>query len=99
MQSVTIEAMDDGRFCVKPGMEAGEMPEMPEAGPEGSPMDMKQDAAEGEAENYCDTLDEALAMAGEMLAGGAAPSEKPAPMMDGEAEFLAGFKQASGTPL
>lgn len=103
-KSVTIEAMDDGRFCVSPEAEGSGMPvageqEAPEAGPEGSTADMQQDAKEGEPENYCDSLDEALDMAAQMLSAAAPGAEGGKPMMEGEADFLAGFKEAGGTPL
>ena len=93
MKKVCIYAMDDGTFSleVEPqgasGMEA-EGQEMP-----ASPMDMQEDAAEGEPEQVFQTIDEVLDAARMALDNQAEPS---APMMDGEQEFVSGFKQARG---
>lgn len=92
MKKICIYALDDGTFSleVEPqesmgvgGMEA-EGQEMP-----ASPMDMQEDAAEGGAEQVFQSVDEVLEAAREELDG-------YKPMIEGEREFVAGFKQARG---
>lgn len=85
MKKICITALDDGTFEVEPYGE----PE-PQGGEMGQP-DMSEDMQEGSAYQ---SLEEALAAAGEML-GGAGESE---PMMEGEEEFTQGFKSVRGTP-
>lgn len=94
MKKICIYALDDGTFSleVEPqegmeGMEA-EGQEMP-----ASPMDMQEDAAEGESEQVFQTVDEVLQAARMELDAEAEPG---APMMEGEQEFVSGFKQARG---
>lgn len=94
MKKICIYALDDGTFSleVEPqesmgmeGMEA-EGQEMP-----ASPMDMQEDAAEGETEQVFQSVDEVLEAARMELG-----DQGAAPMMEGEQEFVAGFKQARG---
>ena len=94
MKKICIYALDDGTFSLEvdesegaDGMEADGQ-EMP-----ASPMDMQEDAAEGESEQVFQTIDEVLDAARMALDTQAEPS---APMMDGEQEFVSGFKQARG---
>ena len=88
---VSIEQTEDGMYSVEEeqGMDGAEMPESP-----GSPQDLQEDAAEGESDQKFSSLDEALNAARAILEGGAASGSKP--MMDGEADFVAGFKKARG---
>lgn len=92
MKKICIYALDDGTFSleVEPqeGMEGMEGQEMA-----ASPMDMQEDAAEGESEQVFQTVDEVLQAARMELDAQAEPS---APMMEGEQEFVSGFKQARG---
>ena len=94
MKKICIYALDDGTFSLEveesegvDGMEADGQ-EMP-----ASPMDMQEDAAEGESEQVFQTIDEVLDAARMALDTQAEPS---APMMEGEQEFVSGFKQARG---
>lgn len=96
MIKVCIYAMDDGSFTVEQEGQEAEGMEMP-----GSPMDMQEDAAEGMPEQSFQSVDEALEAARMMLEGGQAMDPGmgggvPKPMMDGEDDFVAGFKQARG---
>lgn len=90
MKKICIYALDDGTFSL--GVEEGDVEadgqEMP-----ASPMDMREDAAEGESEQVFQTIDEVLDAARMALDAQAEPS---APMMEGEQEFVSGFKQARG---
>lgn len=88
MKTVCINALDDGTYTV--GLENESMPEGPEA-PEGTPMDTQEDQSEGENEQSFQSLDEALNAARALLSGG-----EQKPMIPGEEEFVAGFKQAKG---
>ena len=92
MKKICIYALDDGTFSleVEPqgGMEGMEGQEMA-----ASPMDMQEDAAEGESEQVFQTVDEVLQAARMELDAEAEPG---APMMEGEQEFVSGFKQARG---
>lgn len=94
MKKICIYALDDGTFSLEveesegaDGMEADGQ-EMP-----ASPMDMQEDTAEGESEQVFQTIDEVLDAARMALDTQAEPS---APMMEGEQEFVSGFKQARG---
>lgn len=90
MKKICIYALDDGTFSLEVeegGMEADGQ-EMP-----ASPMDMREDAAGGESEQVFQTIDEVLDAARMALDAQAEPS---APMMEGEQEFVSGFKQARG---
>lgn len=96
MQKVCIYALDDGTFSVElesqgeaGGAEGMETP--------ASPVDMQEDAAMGAPEQAFTTVDEALDAARTLLAGdGADPMGADKPLMEGEADFVAGFKQARG---
>lgn len=100
MKKVCVYALDDGTFSVElepQGMEKAAMgaggampPEVP-----ASPMDMQEDAAEGESEQVFMTVDEALEAARTLLAGDTTTGTDK-PLMEGEADFVAGFKQARG---
>lgn len=87
MQSVKIMVGDDGQMMAKPCDCTAE--DMEGATPVASMEELMQ-ALPG-------MLKESEAMAGE--GGEYGEGEKPAPMMEGEEEFLAGFKEAGGTPL
>ena len=91
MKKICIYALDDGTFSleVEP-QESGEAEgqEVP-----ASPMDMREDAAEGEPEQVFQSVDEVLDAARAALGEQAEPG---APMMEGEQEFVSGFKQARG---
>lgn len=94
MKKVCIYALDDGSYSVElepqgEGMGMDEGVEMP-----ASPQDMQQDAAMGAPEQVFATVDEALDAARTLLDGGGAELGKP--MIDGEEDFVAGFKQARG---
>lgn len=92
MQAVKISAMDDGTFAVEV---ESEMPEMPEGGempdPSMGAMDMPE---QGETGETFVTLEDALEAAREILSG---QSVTKKPMMEGEADFLAGFNGARGS--
>ena len=89
MKKVCIYALDDGSYSVElepqgEGMDEGvEVP--------ASPQDMQQDVA---PEQVFASVDEALDAARALLDGGGADLGKP--MIDGEEDFVAGFKQARG---
>lgn len=91
-KTVSITANDDGSFTVEtePTQEAAT--DM-EPGAENAAPDMAEDKAEGEPGQQVGSLREALSAAAQMLGGG--PDK---PMMDGEAEFMQGFKGVRGTP-
>ncbi len=88
MKSVEITANEDGTFTVE--ME-NEMPESPNG-----ETGMVAPEQEGEAggEQVFESLDEALNAAKSHLSGAAGNAE--APMMDGEEEFVSGFKNVNG---
>lgn len=95
MKKVCIYALDDGTFSVELDQEGDEAqegmtPEVP-----ASPTDMQEDAQEGESEQVFASVDEALDAARALLGDTTDPmSDKP--LMEGEADFVAGFKQARG---
>ena len=87
MKSVEITQNDDGTYSVSSETE------MPEAGLD--PMgggEAEDEAAEGAGQTF-DSLDAALAAAAAMFD---APGEGKAPMIDGEEDFVSGFKNANG---
>lgn len=86
MQTVSITAQDDGTFTV--GDDAAGAMELD------MPMDMPDGESMPAGETFA-TLDEALDAARTML-GGDAGVTNPA-LMEGEADFLAGFKGANGS--
>ena len=92
MKSITITQLEDGTFTVEAENEMPEMEVAPES-PEGSAMDMQEDTQEGEAESTYQTLEEALDAVAQMFGKSTTEQE---PMMEGEADFLAGFKGARG---
>jgi len=92
MKTVCIHQLDDGTFRVE--LEPAKGQEYPEM-PEGAPGEVQADAAAGEPTQTYQTIDEALEAARGMFdapAGEAA--EKP--MMEGEADFVGGFKNVRG---
>ena len=82
MKTVCIQQLDDGSYSVYE-----EMPEAEGMEPEGLEAD------EGAAGQTVATLDEALAAAAALFDGAGGEEEA---MMQGEAEFQAGFNQARG---
>lgn len=92
MKKVCIYALDDGSFSVEMEQEGAEGMESPDEMP-ASPTDMQEDAAEGEYEQVFASVDEALDAARTILAGDTTTDK---PMIEGEADFVAGFKQARG---
>lgn len=90
MKSVTITANDDGSYTVESEPQNDPEMGMPE-GPENGPQDMQEDQSEGEPAQQCQTIDEALDAAKQMLGGSTA-------MIDGEDDFVKGFKAVKGTP-
>lgn len=90
MKTVCINQLDDGTFSVElepaEGMEAPEMPE-------GAPGEMQADAMAGEAQQVFASIDEALDAARGMFEEG---GEGGKPLMDGEADFVAGFANMRG---
>lgn len=82
MKTVCITQADDGTFSV--------YEEMPEANEMESVGKEADEGAQGEA---FDSLDSALAAAAALFDGAPADQE---PMMEGEAEFRAGFDSARG---
>lgn len=93
MKKICIYALDDGTFSVE--MESASSVGAVEAG--ASAQDLQQDAAMGMPEQTYMSVDEALEAARTLLAGdGADPMGADKPLMDGEADFVAGFKKARG---
>ena len=94
MKTVCITQLDDGTFTVELENEMSETQDMAMEGAdpmEGTEADYTEDAAEGETEQGYATVDDALAAAAAMFD---APVEEP--MMEGEAEFRAGFDGMRG---
>ena len=81
MNAVTITLNEDGTYTVE-GQESYAEPQ------EGGMADMQEDAAEG-AQTF-QSAEEACQAAIAMLGGGGEPK------IDGEEEFVSGFKQARG---
>lgn len=91
MNSVTITLNEDGTYTVEqePSQD-GDMG-MPE-GTENGQQDMAEDQAEGEPSQQFQSAEEACQAAIAMLGGG----ESAEPKIDGEDEFVQGFKGARG---
>lgn len=87
MKSVEITQNDDGTYSVS---SENEMPEVG-ADPLGGGETEDEDS-EGAGQTF-DSLDAALAAAAAMFD---APAEGKQPMIDGEEDFVAGFKNANG---
>lgn len=87
MQEITITAQDDGTFAVSSG------PTMPGAEMGGMDPSMGM-PAEAQGETF-DTLDEALDAVRMVLGGDDMGAAQP--MMEGEEDFIAGFKGANGS--
>lgn len=87
MKSVEITQNDDGTYSVS--SEA----EMPEAGNDPLGGGEAEDEDAEDAGQTFDSLDAALAAAAAMFD---APAEGGAPMIDGEEDFVSGFKNANG---
>lgn len=90
MKSVEITDNGDGTYSVET---ESEMPET-----SGDPMvggEAEAEAPEGTGQTF-QSLDEALAAASAFLGGSDAGQEADAPMMEGEAEFVGGFKKSRG---
>lgn len=81
MKSVEITQHDDGTYSVSSETE------MPEGAPMGE-AEMPEEAGQS-----FDSLDAALAAAAAMFD---APGEDKGPMIDGEEDFVSGFKNANG---
>jgi len=90
MKTVCITQLDDGSFSVGLEPMESEGVEMPE-GPEGSPAEMVADVQEGEPSQSYASIDEALDAARGMF-----DTSDGAPMMDGENDFVGGFKNVRG---
>lgn len=94
MKSITITQLDDGTFNVETEPSGMEMPTEAPDMPEGTPQDSTEDMGEGEPQQTYQTIDEALdAVRAEF---GGAESVGAGPMMEGEADFVNGFKNARG---
>lgn len=68
-KTVSITANADGSFTVEAEPQAG-APEAPEMDAENGMQDMAEDKAEGEPSQTAKSVDEALALAKQMLTGG-----------------------------
>lgn len=90
MKTVCITQLDDGSFNV--GLEPAETEAMSDM-PEGAPGEMQADAMAGEAQQVFASIDEALDAARGMFEEG---GEGGKPLMDGEADFVAGFANMRG---
>ena len=93
MKSITITAHDDGTYAVTEAqadsIEPSDLPDLGDMDEEGFD-DFEADAIEGE--RY-ESMDEALDIVREMLDSDLYDGK---PMIEGEREFVAGFKRARG---